>query len=314
MGVATALSATAPPAGHAVGHEAAHGIPRIEGMAGHPVPVISIENLAVLWRPDMIVVLLTAVGLACYLVGVRRFHAAGGWWPAGRICWAIGATVLAVVALDSGIATYDGVVWSVTVTQQALTSMVVPLAIVLARPWELIQRRGSGVGCVLDALRARPGLVLGAYAGWTLLCLLTPLALWSVSGHGLLMVTRVGDIAIGTVLFLSLLPAGPASVRRAMLSPTTLLMAWFAVEVALTGILLAGGAFAARPWFTELNIAWITVGQDERTAGLIHLGIATVVLLAVAALPAPKSQGNRTSTTTARNIQTAAIASALTSE
>jgi hypothetical protein len=91
-------------------------------------------------------------------------------------------------------------------------------------------------------------------------------------------------------------------------------MAWFAVQVGLAGVLLAGGAFAARQWFTELNIAWITVAHDERTAALIHLGIATVVLVVVAALPAPKSTANRTSITTARNIHSAAIASALTSE
>ena len=69
-------------------------------------------------------------------------------------------------------------------------------------------------------------------------------------------------------------------------------MAWFALQAAVTGILLAGGAVAARPWFTELNIAWITVAQDERTAALIHLGIATVVLLLVSALPAAKVHRN----------------------
>src|SRR6476620_10886467 len=97
MGVATAISATAPPLGHAVGHESAHGVPRIEALAGHPVPVISPENLAVLWRPDMLVLLLAAVCLAGYLIGVRRRRAAGGQWPVGRICWAVGATVAAVI-------------------------------------------------------------------------------------------------------------------------------------------------------------------------------------------------------------------------
>ncbi len=327
-GVATALSATAPPVGHAVGHEAAHGVPRIEAMAGHPVPVISVENLAILWRPDMIVLLLAALGLGGYLIGVRRIRAAGDIWPMARICWAVGATIAAVVVLNSGIATYDGVVWSVTVTQQAITSIVVPLGIVLARPWELVARDEGGrrhqaaqphrlagsVGRVLGALQARPWLMLVIYAGWTALCLLTPVALWSVSGHGWLMLTRVGDIAIGAALFATLLPTGRSGDHGSAPSATTLLMAWFAVQAGLTGILLAGGAFVARPWFTQLNIAWITVAQDERTAGLIHLGIAIVVLLIVAALPAGKTSEIRTTNTTARNIQLAAIASARTSE
>jgi putative copper resistance protein D len=313
MGVATALSATAPPVGHAVGHEAAHGVPRIEAMAGHPVPVISLENLAIAWRPDVIVLLIVALSLSGYLIGVRRFRAAGGSWPAGRVCWAVAAAAAAVVALNSGIATYDGVVWSVTVTQQAITSMIVPLGVVLARPWELVGRTGT-VGRVLGAVRAHPLLVLGSYAGWTVLSLLTPIALWSVSSHGLLMVIRTGDIVIGAALFALLLPAQRSRDRGSAPFATTLLMAWFALQAAVTGILLAGGALAARPWFTELNIAWITVAQDERTAALIHLGIATIVLLLVSALPAEKSTEIRTSTTTARNILQAAIASVRASE
>jgi putative copper export protein len=312
MGVATALSATAPPVGHAVGHEAAHGVPRIEAMAGHPVPVISLDNLAIAWRPDVIVLLLVAVSLSGYLIGVRRFRAAGGSWSVGRICWAVAATAAAVVALNSGIATYDGVVWSVTVTQQAITSTIVPLAVVLARPWELVRRTGA-VERVLGAVRAHPWLVLGSYAGWTALALLTPVALWSVSSHGLLMATRTGDIVIGAALFATLLPAQRSRGRGSAPSATTLLMAWFALQAAVTGILLAGGASVARPWFTELNIAWITVSQDERTAALIHLGIATVVLLVVSSLPAEKP-AIRTSDATARNILQAAIASARVSE
>jgi putative copper resistance protein D len=327
MGVATALSATAPPVGHAVGHEAVHGVPRIEAMAGHPVPVISAGNLATLWRPDMIVLLLAAVALSGYLIGVRRIRATGQSWPASRICWAVGATVIGVVALNSGVATYDGVVWSVTVTQQAITSMVVPLAIVLARPWELFApgirsgrppippiARRPALGRVVDAARVHPWLVLGGFVVWTLVGLLSPLALWSVTHHGLLMLTRVGDIVIGAALFAILLPARRSADQQRAPSAMTLLLAWFAGQVALTSILLAGGAIAARPWFAELNIAWITVAADERTAGLIHLGIATGVLLVVAALSGQTSAEIRTSNTTARNIRLAAIASADASE
>jgi hypothetical protein len=128
------------------------------------------------------------------------------------------------------------------------------------------------------------------------------------------MVTRTGDIVIGAALFALLIPAQRSRERRSAPSEMTLLMAWFALQAAVTGILLAGGGFAARPWFTELNIAWITVAQDERTAALIHLGIATVVLLMVSSLPARNSTEIRTSNTTARNIRQAAIASARASE
>jgi putative copper resistance protein D len=273
--------------------------------------------------------LLAAVALSGYLSGVRRIRATDPSWPVGRICWAVGATVVGVVALNSGVATYDGVVWSVTVTQQAITSMVVPLAIVLARPWELIapgirsgrlpispaaRRTVPTLGRLVEAARTHPLLVLAGFVVWTLIGLLSPLALWSVTHHGLLMLFRVSDIVIGTALFAILLPAPRSTDRQRAPSAMTLLMAWFAGQVALTGVLLAGGAIAVRPWFAELNIAWITVASDERTAALIHLGIATGVLLVVAALSGQTSGEIRTSNTTARNIRLAAIASANASE
>ena len=166
----------------------------------------------------------------------------------------------------------------------------------------------------------RPWPVLIIYAGWTVAGIVTPLALWSASSHGVLMTARFTDIAVGTLLFAAILrPARQAPGRSATASSgTALLMAWFAVQVALSGVLLAGGAFAARPWFTELNIAWITVAQDERTAALIHLGIAIGMLLLVAALPASpdsrKAPASRTFDAFARDFSPAPISSAPESE
>ena len=286
MGVATALSATAPPAGHATGHDAAHGTSRIEGLAGHRVPVISAENLALLWRPDVLVLLLVAVALTCYLAGTRRARMTGGRWPASRICWAVAAATATVLALNSGVATYDGVVWSVTVTQQAITSMFIPLAIVLARPWELFAEHGV-VHRTIDGLSARPWAVLAVYAIWSAACLLTPIALWSVSNHAVLMATRVGDIVIGTALFTVLLASSrPArATDRRTASPIRLLFGWFAIQIGIAAALLFGGAAAARPWFSQLNLAWISVADDEQKAAIAHFGIAIGVLLLAAALP-----------------------------
>jgi NADH:ubiquinone oxidoreductase subunit H len=61
-------------------------------------------------------------------------------------------------------------------------------------------------------------------------------------------------------------------------------MAWFVGEVILTGLLLVGGAAAARPWFAQLNIAWITTAQDEQTAAMLRLAVALLVfVIAIAA-------------------------------
>jgi len=289
MGVATALSGTAPAAGHAVGHDLVHGTSRIEGLVGHKLPVISTQNLLLLWRPDVVVLLLTAVLVVGYLVGVRRLAAAGTAWPVGRTCWAIAAAAAAVLVLNSGLGTYDGAVWSVTVTQQALTSMVIPLAIVLARPWELFGRQGSAIQRGAHALAAHPGWVLIGYLVWSGAVLLSPVALWSVSNHAVLTLTRLGDIAVGTVLFSALLPTGRSVVRAERpAGGLRWLIVWLAGETALTWLLFMGGAAAARPWFLELNIAWITVAQDEQTAALIRfVAVIGVFVVGTGVVSAP---------------------------
>lgn len=273
-------------------------------MAGHRVPVISAENLALLWRPDVIVLLLVAVALTGYLTGVRRKRLTGGTWPAARVCWAIIATTATVLVLNSGVATYDGVVWSVTVTQQAVTSMVIPLAIVLSRPWDLFAERGL-VRRHVGHLTSRPGLVLAGYAAWSAGCLLTPVALWSVSNHAVLMTVRVGDILVGTAVFTVLLTPSQrrgASGERTSPSSIALLMAWFAIEIGIAAALLFGGAASARPWFSQLNLAWIEIAHNERTAAILHLAIAIAVLLLVAAVPSGISTQRGEATAHPRNL------------
>ena len=63
-------------------------------MAGHPRSGdLRRRTWRLLWRPDVIVLLLVAVGLAGYLAGVRRIRAAGGVAGSGRVCWAVAAAV-----------------------------------------------------------------------------------------------------------------------------------------------------------------------------------------------------------------------------
>ena len=91
MGVATALSATAPPVGHAIGHESAHGVPRIEATGRTPGTGHLRRRT---WR--------SSGGRTCWCCCSRRcawpaistgFDGCGrpaANWPVGRICWAVG--------------------------------------------------------------------------------------------------------------------------------------------------------------------------------------------------------------------------------
>lgn len=55
--------------------------------------------------------------------------------------------------------------------------------------------------------------------------------------------------------------------------------AWFGFQFGFSAALLAGAATFARPWFTELNLAWITLTDDETTAAIVHSVGAIVVLV-----------------------------------
>ena len=284
MGVAGALSATPPPAVHAVGHESVHGTSRFERLLGHKVPVISPENLLALWRPDVFVLVLAVVFLLWYLLRTRRVVAGGARWPFARTGWAAAAVAITVVTFCSGIATYDAAVWSVAVAQQAITSMLIPLTIVLSRPWLLLHRgvTGSAAGRWLAALVRRGWLVLAISAGWTALVLFTPVALPALWNHAALLTVRFGDIAVGTIMFAALLRSTSQEDREPPRSRRTadlLLLAWFGVQAAVSGALLFGGSAAVRPWFGELNFAWITIAADERSAAIARMGIAIGVLL-----------------------------------
>jgi hypothetical protein len=150
------------------------------------------------------------------------------------------------------------------------------------------------IRCGLSTIAYHPGWVLAGYLAWSAAVMMTPVALWSVSNHAVLMVTRLGDIAVGTalfgtVLFASALPTAKpvADDGRRTAGAYRWLILWFTGEAVLTGLLMSGGAAAARPWFTQLNIAWITTSQDEQTAAMLRLAVVLLVfVVACAAGPA----------------------------
>jgi putative membrane protein len=99
---------------------------------------------------------------AGYVVGVRRLHAHGRSWPAGRtVAFLLGLTVV-LVATASGVAAYDRVLFSLHVVQHILLGMVAPLLLVLGAPITLALQAGSRPAQrrILRVLRSAPARVL----------------------------------------------------------------------------------------------------------------------------------------------------------
>ncbi|GAA2015398.1 CopD family protein [Nakamurella flavida] len=285
MGLAAGLSRTPPPAAHLTGHDSAHGTPRIEGMLGHKIPVVSVENVAILWRPDVLVLTLTALALVGYLRSARR----AGTLRTAPTAAALAAAVVLTLVTSSGVATYSSAVWSITVGVLTVSGVLVPVLIALARP--------AGSSCPRLLARPAPAVLAVAALAWSAAWLLTPLARLATSTPLLFTVAVLGAVLWGSAFLIRLAgaPAGPSTRTAAGL--------WWGGQALIGVALLVGGAAAARPWFAELNLAWIYPGDDERTAALLCLGILAAALvlrlLTTPAAPrtgAPPAEPRRTAT------------------
>ena len=281
MGLAAGLSRTPPPAAHLVGHDSAHGTPRIEGMLGHKIPVVSVDNVLTQWRPDVLVLVVTALVLAGYLRVARR----SGALRSGRTTAAVAAAAVLTLITSSGVATYSAAVWSITVGVLTVAAVLVPVLVALARPaWPSSPRRPH--------LLTPPVLAVAAIA-WSAAWLLTPLARLATSTPLVLTVAILGAAGLGSAFLIRLggVPAGRGGRGAALL--------WWSGQAAIGLALLMGGGAAARPWFAELNLAWIYPADDERTAALLCLGVLAVALV-VRLLTVPAAS-HGTPTEAARN-------------
>ena len=103
-----------------------------------PLPAVppepTVRSLLVPGGPDpAALVLAAALGLG-YAIGVRRLGRRGRRWPRGRTVAFGAGTALLVVATQSGLARYDGVLFSAHSAQHVLLGMVAPALLALGAP------------------------------------------------------------------------------------------------------------------------------------------------------------------------------------
>jgi putative copper resistance protein D len=109
-------------------------------------PGISIHTLLHAWQTGAlsIVALVIQVVLAlAYLVGVRRLAARGRSWSHWRTASFLAATITVVVAVQSGLASYDDENFSVHVIQHLLLMNMAPILYALAAPMTLALQASS---------------------------------------------------------------------------------------------------------------------------------------------------------------------------
>ena len=126
-----------------------------------PTEPPSVANLLLGWSFDPLVWLPSIVVLLAWRMAVRRVnraHPANPVAPKRTWSWVAGVVVL-LVALDSGIATYDTTLFSVHMVQHLLLTLVAPPLLLYAGPIVLLLRVSSAATrrrWILPVLHSRP--------------------------------------------------------------------------------------------------------------------------------------------------------------
>lgn len=206
-------------------------------------------------RPPLVPTLAIVLTGAVYLYGVRRLIARGDRWPVGRsLAFVLGGLGTVFVALCSGLARYDGLLFGAHMVQHMLLSMVAPIFFALGAPVTLALRTlpsGPRAG-LLSVLHSRVARVVSFPAIPWLLFIGSPFALYfsgwyaatldSPALHDLL---HLHFLLVGCMFFWPIIGIDPVPGRVS--HPFRILL-----------------LFATMPFHAFLGIAIMSVGDDGR--------------------------------------------------
>ncbi len=135
IGLAVALSRTAPPGGIAA-QPSRTEVYLGYNLDGPPTPA----RLLLDWRPDLVFGVAALVLAGGYAAGIRRLGRRGEGWPVGRTAAWLGGCAIILIATSSGIGRYSMAMFSVHMGVHMLLSMVAPILLVLGGPVTLALR------------------------------------------------------------------------------------------------------------------------------------------------------------------------------
>jgi putative membrane protein len=238
------------------------------------------------WQVSISLSLAAAVAGSLYLWGVGRV---GRGWPWRRTLCFLGGIACVLVALDSGLGSYDDLLLSAHMTQHMLLLLLAPLLLLFGHPLLLAlralpPRRRPGLARALGHLRGRAAPAL-ALLIFSLVVLATHLPSFydATLRHPLLHDTEHAlYLAAGLVLWWPLLGGDPAPAHRlgglARLGYLLLAM----IPMALVGAYLnrhAGVVYA--PYGPTTRGLGLSPVADQADAGAIMWVVGNITMIAV---------------------------------
>ena len=294
VGIAVALSRTAPPADAAGGDE--HNV---QALLGYDLPPpISVGRLATLWQFDMFWFALVAVLGGLYAAGVVRLRRRGDAWPVGRtVAWYVGVASIVIVTL-TGVGKYAPVLFSVHMAQHMTLSMLSPIFLVLGAPVTLALRALRPAAVKGDrgfrewltiVLHSRVTRVLAHPLVATFIFVASTYALYFTPLFGGLMRSHLGHIAMlmhfllaGSLFFWVLIGVDPAPWRLPYVGRLLVLFVTMPFHAFFGIALMNMGEPLAPEWYNSLHRDWgASLVSDLNTGGAIAWAFGEIPTLIV---------------------------------
>jgi len=286
MGLATALSRTAPPlnATDLVGTTPA------EILTGSKLPPeFNYETFFTQWKPDLIWALVSLGGIWVYLAGVRRLRARGDSWPIGRtISWVAGMLFLFFVT-NGSLNAYQEYLFSAHMIGHMMLAMGVPTFLVPGAPITLLSRavekrnddsRGVrewalwAVHTKYAQLIANPIVAAILFASSLVVFYYTPLFAWSTHEHIGHEWMVVHFLITGYLFAQALIGIDPGPVRLSYPLRIMLLIGTLAFHAFFGLSLMSGESLLLPDWYGAMGRTWgETPLEDQHTGGAIAWGI-----------------------------------------
>lgn len=215
------------------------------------LPPFGLQAVFTQWQAAPVVSVAVAIAAALYLWGVvrvRRRHPARP-WPAWRTAMFLGGLAVIVMALQSGIGSYDDVLFWDHMVQHLMLVMVAPPLLIFGQPITLLLHasRNPLHTWVKRVLRSPvvsfltwPVFGFAAYAGAIVIGHLTAVANLMVSNQTAHAAEHVVFLVVGYLFFLPILASEP--IRWRLSYPARLILLFLVMPVdTFTGLVLSYG-------------------------------------------------------------------------
>jgi putative copper resistance protein D len=298
IGLAAALSRTAPPGGLAARPSRTEVLLGYD-LAGPP----TLTRLLLDWRPDLVFGVAAVVLAGAYLAGVRRLQRRGEDWSLPRTAAWLGGCAVILIATSSGIGRYSMAMFSVHMGAHMLLSMVAPILLVLGGPVTLAlralptARAGNPPGprewllafthSWIVRMSTHPVMALGMYVASFYLLYFTGLYDAVAPSHGAHLVMNAHFLLMGYAYYWLIIGIDPAPHRLPYLGKLGLLAAampfhaFFGISLTRLPTVIGGGFYRslALPFVPDLLVDQRVGAAISWALGEIPMVVVLVVLL-----------------------------------